>query len=154
EMYRLKPGDTFAKISVTHFNSDKYAKALERFNVNHPQANDNMRLDPPRLEPGQLIYIPPAYILEKRYGAATIPGYKPQSDPGAAPEAPRTSNAAPRAEGAWNAPQGFKWYQIRPQGESMRDIARATLGNAERWTEISKLNPALDPSYTLRGGAL
>jgi hypothetical protein len=153
EAYRLKPGDTFAKISAAHFNTDKYAKALERFNVNHPFATDNMRLDPPRLDSGQLVYIPPAYILEKRY-ATTIPGYKPSADPAGAPEAPRTSKASPRAESPGSTPQGFKWYQVRPQGEAMRDTARTALGNAERWTEISKLNPTLDPAYMIRGGSL
>src|SRR5262249_49718476 len=46
ETYRLKAGDTFAKISIAHYNTDKYAKALERWNVNHPQAMEKLRTDP------------------------------------------------------------------------------------------------------------
>jgi hypothetical protein len=150
EVYRTRAGDTFAKISQSHFNTDKYDKALERFNVEHPQASDALRQDPSRLEANQLIFIPPAYILEKRYGATLIPGYKPQADSSAA-VAPRTANAAPRTDGNWNATQGFKLYQVKPDGESMWDIARSTLNNPIRWNEIAKLNPNLRPEYRIPG---
>jgi hypothetical protein len=33
----------------------------------------------------------------------------------------------------------------------MREIARAALGNAERWKDIYNLNPTLDPAYAVRG---
>ncbi len=150
EVYRTRAGDTFAKISQSHFNTDKYDKALERFNVEHPQASDALRQDPSRLEANQLIFIPPAYILEKRYGATLIPGYKPQAEPSAV-VAPRTANAAPRTDGNWNTAQGFKLYQVKPDGESMWDIARSTLNNPSRWNEIAKLNPSLRPEYRIPG---
>jgi hypothetical protein len=153
ETYRIKAGDTFARISAGHFNTDKYAKALERWNANHPQASDNLRADPPILEAGQVIYIPPAYMLEKRY-ASFIPGFKPRTENTAAQDAPRTVNAAPRVESAGTVPQGFKWYQVSAAGQTMRDIARAALDNPDRWTDVSKLNPAIDPSYAVRGGSL
>jgi hypothetical protein len=152
ETYRLKPGDTFTKISTSHYNTDKYAKALERWNVNHPQATESMRADPPQLEPGQPIYIPPAYMLEKRHGSV-IPGYKKQADP-TPNEAPRTANASPRAGAVDKSSPDHRWYQVGPRGESMLDIARNTLGKAERWTEISKLNPTIDPAYPVRAGLL
>jgi hypothetical protein len=158
ETYRCKAGDSFDKISTKYYNTANYAQALLLFNINDPQATDNIRHTPPIMEPGQPVYIPPAHILEKRYGTF-IPGYKPQ--PAAAPtapqpsaESPRTSNAAPRADGAWNAPQGFKWYQVQPRGESMRDIARTALNDAERWRDISKLNPTIPPEYMVRGGVM
>jgi hypothetical protein len=150
EVYRTRAGDTFAKISQSHFNTDKYDKALERFNVEHPQASDALRQDPSRLEANQLIFIPPAYILEKRYGASLIPGYKPQAESSAS-VAPRTANAAPRTDGNWNTAQGFKLYQVKPDGESMWDIARSTLNNPSRWNEIAKLNPSLRPEYRIPG---
>ena len=36
----------------------------------------------------------------------------------------------------------------------MLDIARSTLSDAARWTDISKLNPTIDPAYPVRGGLL
>jgi hypothetical protein len=151
ETYRIKSGDTFDRISAAHFNTDKYAKALERWNASHPQASDNLRANPPVLESGQLIYIPPAYMLEKRYGSL-VPGYKPQAQPAAASDPQRTANSSPRGEVA--AAPSFKWYLVSPGGQMIRDIARITLSDAERWADISKLNPALETAYPLRGGLL
>jgi len=153
ETYRIKSGDTFDRISAAHFNTDKYAKALERWNASHPQASDNLRANPPVLESGQMIYIPPAYMLEKRYGSL-VPGYKPQAQPAAASDPQRTANSSPRGEVAANAAPNFKWYLVSPGGQMIRDIARVTLSDAERWADISKLNPALETAYPLRGGLL
>jgi hypothetical protein len=153
ETYRIKSGDTFDRISAAHFNTDKYAKALERWNASHPQASDNLRANPLVLESGQLVYIPPAYMLEKRYGSL-VPGYKPQAQPAAASDPQRTANASPRGEAAGNAAPSFKWYLVSPPGQMIRDIARITVSDAERWADISKLNPALETAYPLRTGLL
>jgi MraZ protein len=34
-------------------------------------------------------------------------------------------------------------YRVRYEQETLRDIARRTLGAADRWTEVARLNPAL-----------
>jgi nucleoid-associated protein YgaU len=143
ELYRVKPGDTLEKISRDHFNTDKYAEALKRWNMNHPQASDKMRADPPQLETGQVLYIPPAYMLEKRHGKL-IPGWKPPAEP----EPSRTANASP------DATQNFKWYAVPEGGRMIRDIARATLNDPERSRDIVKLNPNIRPEYLIPGGQL
>jgi MraZ protein len=45
-------------------------------------------------------------------------------------------------------------YQVRTAGETMRDIARRTLGAGERWTDVFKLNPAIHPEDSLNVGAI
>lgn len=40
-------------------------------------------------------------------------------------------------------------YQVRTNGETMRDIARRTLGAGQRWTDVAKLNPNLRPEDVL-----
>jgi MraZ protein len=45
-------------------------------------------------------------------------------------------------------------YQVRTNGETMRDIARRTLGNGERVVEVYKLNPSLHPDDGLNAGAV
>jgi len=45
-------------------------------------------------------------------------------------------------------------YLVRTAGETMRDIARRTLGNGERCVEVYKLNPGLHPDEGLSAGAL
>lgn len=72
ETYRCKPNDSFRAISTQYYNSDKYAQALWLFNRNHPLATDALRQDPPALQPGQPVYIPPTRILEKYYASTII----------------------------------------------------------------------------------
>jgi hypothetical protein len=151
ETYRVKPGDTFDQISMAHFNTKNYGDALRRFNVTHPQATERMRADPPNLEAGEFIYIPPAYILEKRHGVALIPGYKPQSEAASANDTPRTSNSSPRTSPTSKDAADYKLYRVSPSGQNMREIARAALGNPDKWNDIYNLNPALDPAYAVRG---
>jgi len=43
-------------------------------------------------------------------------------------------------------------YQVRNNGETMRDIARRTLGAGERCTDVYKLNPNLHPEDSLSAG--
>jgi MraZ protein len=43
-------------------------------------------------------------------------------------------------------------YQVRAGGETMRDIARHTLGGDDRWADIHRLNPMLQPDSTVGGG--
>jgi MraZ protein len=49
------------------------------------------------------------------------------------------------------APGPVQNYQVRSP-ETMRDLARRTLGTAERWTDIHKLNPLLKPDESLAAG--
>jgi hypothetical protein len=67
--YTCKPGDSFASISKQYLLSDKYAKALQRHNMNHARASEQMH-DTGKINPGEKIYIPQAYVLENRYGDA------------------------------------------------------------------------------------
>jgi MraZ protein len=43
-------------------------------------------------------------------------------------------------------------YHVRTTGETMRDIARRTLGAGERWTDVYKLNPSLRVEDSLTVG--
>jgi MraZ protein len=45
-------------------------------------------------------------------------------------------------------------YQVRTAGETMRDIARRTLGAGERWTDVYKLNPSIHPEDSLTAGTV
>src|SRR5262249_373538 len=84
-----------------------------------------------------------------------IPGLPP---PGEAPRVDRSANASPRPGaplgGAVDAPPGSKLYRVQPQGETMREIARATLSTSERWAEVYKLNPSFRPQYPVPAGTV
>lgn len=75
-MHMCKQDDTFASISNRYYLSEKYARALQLFNRDHPRATDGVRQQQPVLQPGQPVYVPPLHILERKH-AAEIPGFTP-----------------------------------------------------------------------------
>ena len=51
------------------------------------------------------------------------------------------------------APGPVQTYQVRSP-ETLRDLARRTMGNGDRWSDIHKLNPSLKPEATLAPGTV
>jgi MraZ protein len=45
-------------------------------------------------------------------------------------------------------------YEVRRHGETLRDIAKRTLGESERWDEVYKLNPRVAPDTVLTLGTV
>ena len=156
DTYVCKATDTFASISQAVYRTEIYGQALLLFNRNHPLATENVRRDPPVIQAGQPIYIPPMQILRKYYGSAI-------AETGASPAAALTDAAAsirplavaPSATVAAPAPASApeRSYRVSGNGEMLRDIARRTLGNGDRWAEIYRLNPKYDPVYPVPAGA-
>lgn len=146
ETYLCKANDTFKSISMEHYHTDIYDRALLLFNRNHPRANDAIRQEPPVMQAGQPVYIPPLRILEKQYSAA-IPNHTPLA-PGTAtpppdgPEAasPRPGLPAAAAPGSAPPASGERQYRVRAGGEMLLAIAQRTLGNGDRWSEIWRMN--------------
>jgi nucleoid-associated protein YgaU len=142
ELYRVRPGDNFASVSRHFYQTDKYGQALLLFNRNHPQTSAGIRQEPPVLQPGQMIFIPPTHVLERRYGPA-IPELTPLPGPTGPVPAPaevsgqRPSYASPAAAAALP-----RYRVVEKGGATLWEIATATLGNGERWREIHKLNPS------------
>jgi division/cell wall cluster transcriptional repressor MraZ len=72
----------------------------------------------------------------------------PLADPGAAgAREPGEPPLAPQ-------PGPVIQYHVRQGGEFLQDIARRTLGNGERWTELVRLNPNLSHEARLAGGTV
>jgi MraZ protein len=44
-------------------------------------------------------------------------------------------------------------YQVRGAGETMREIARRTLGGEDRWADVYRLNPSMQPDGVITAGA-
>src|SRR5207249_6958036 len=102
---------------------------------NHFRPAEGLGQEQPRLQPGQPVYVPPVYILERHYAAA-IPGYEPATSPSAsATLIPPASALSQKAPGNGDNPAGAaaKAYRVRPGGEMFRDIAKRTLGDPDRW---------------------
>jgi hypothetical protein len=163
--YTCKADDTFRLISQEYYHTDQYERALILFNRNHPLATNSVRQDPPVLQAGQPVYIPPARILERYYGA---PALEPaQAAPASTPSAraitlPNATGFAPRANVPLVAagppvklpsPEKMPLYRVREGGEMMREVASRTLGSGDRWTEILRLNPRFDPKDVIPAGS-
>ena len=69
--YVCQPGDTFAKISARWYQTEAFAEALKRHNQHHARASEQMAKYG-TITPGEKIVIPPADILEQRYGDALV----------------------------------------------------------------------------------
>jgi nucleoid-associated protein YgaU len=157
ETYTCKSKDTFRSISQTYYKTDRYEQALLLFNRNHPLAVDSLGQDPPSLRAGQSVYLPPTSNLEKYYGSA-IPKETTAAAAPVVPEAsviirpPVVSPAVSAGTGAAPAPAPERTYRVRANGEMYREIARRTLGDSERWSEIYKLNQKYDPRDPIPAG--
>jgi nucleoid-associated protein YgaU len=166
DTYTSKANDTFRTISQAVYHSEQYEHALQLFNRNHPLAGPGLRQDPPALQAGQPVYIPPVRILEKYYGAPQLE-LPPRPPSGAPPSrGSERSDAAGTAQPANLSLVGFgtpikslpspdrtPLYRVQDGGELMREVARRTLGNGDRWTEIYRLNPRFDPKEILPAGS-
>jgi nucleoid-associated protein YgaU len=160
ETHSCKASDTFRSISEQYYNSAKYERALLLFNRNHPRASDAVRHDPPALSAGQLVFIPPLRILESRY-ASVIPELTPLPTVPAAGapvglQAPRPLTPVPSVtpSTSWSMPPSGPTYRVRAPGEKFLDMARHTLGNADRWWDIYLLNKGYNPTETIPGGTV
>jgi hypothetical protein len=163
ETYTAKANDSFRAISQQFYHSDQYKRALLLFNRNHPLATGNLQQDSPVLQAGQPIYIPPARILEKYYGAPvsnavpSVPSSRPsrtvnRPDP-AGPIRQASASVVTRVPPA-SSSSSVPLYRVRAGGEMFLEIARRTLGNDNRWTEIYELNRGYDPKDVIPAGSL
>jgi hypothetical protein len=160
DTYVCKATDTFASISQAVYHTEIYGQALLLFNRNHPLATENVRREPPVIQAGQPLYIPPLEILRKYYTSAIAETATGTSRP--SPAASLTDAAAsirplavaPSATVATPAPASAqeRSYRVSGNGEMLRDIARRTLGDGDRWAEIYRLNPKYDPVYPVPAG--
>jgi hypothetical protein len=167
ETYQARSGDTLAGISKTYYYGDKYKDALLKFNREFHQPSPELLRDPPELTAGQQVVIPPLWVLEKKY-AALIPNLKPIRDTqppvlgtpvpekSGPPADERTSRSAPvviQASGQ-APPTRTREYKVAAGGELFYHIAKARLGNANRWGEIYQLNPGFAPEIAVPAGTL
>ena len=156
DTYTCRANDTFRSISQAVYRTDAYDQALLLFNRNHPLANEAIKQNPPLLQSGQPIYIPPLQILRKYY-AASIPENNnsapaPSPVPSATPNPVQPVTLTPPAGAPAPATGSTRTYRVGGAGEMIRDIARRTLGNGDRWTEIYQLNRGYDPMYAVPAG--
>lgn len=143
ELWHDDKGETFATISREYFHDPKYAAALEAYNRN--------RRD-------KIIRVPPTWVLEERF-----PNLIRQTpDRAAQPDKTglKFEPVAPLPSGGRGAPaavtsRATDEYKVTADGgESIRDVARKALGDANAWKKLYELNPSVDPTVPLPTGTV
>jgi nucleoid-associated protein YgaU len=147
ESHVCRANDTPESVSQEYYNTPRYARALVQFNRDHPKGSEGVKQEPPQLPAGQMLYIPPARVLQKNYAnaigespsPAAIGNLAPPPMPGSAPQTPSAA--------------GVRLYSIHQQnGEMLYQIAQRTLGTGDRWYEIALLNPQFKPEQPVPFG--
>jgi nucleoid-associated protein YgaU len=141
--HRCRAGDTFEAISTQYYRSVHFAEALRVYNLYHPQHQKNYQTEGP-LPDGQVVYLPPAAILQKRFGTL-IRGEKETQPPMGGP------TAIPVGETANTA---LPTYRVVDENEMIAAVALKTLGDVMRWKEISALNPQINSSKPVPTGTV
>jgi len=163
--YKVQSGETsFDQISQRVYGTPVLGKALLQFNREYPVADAGLRQEPPRVFPGLSIYYPPAEFLQTRFaqgGPTPSPAVTPipvkapiaMGTPAPLPaNTPNFGTSTPIKAPAPGTTDATKRYQVRGQGEMILEIARNTLNDTRRWTEIYRLNPSIRPEYPIPGG--
>lgn len=165
---KAREGETFAQLSKRCYNDEKYATALAAYNRDHYQAVVNgtvLRTNPAQLPKDLELLRPPVNLLESEYSQyipraaanPTLPtigtanpvvpvmGTTPAQRPAQPlpPNAPVTTDA-----------NGNRIYTVQAGGESILDIARNTLGDVSRWTDIYQRNQSqnIQPQFLIPAG--
>jgi MraZ protein len=91
---------------------------------------------------------PPAPTAEAKVAPT---GYAPAVPAVASGRAEREARPQPGEPPLAPAPGPVQMYHVHSP-ETLQDVARRTLGSSERWTDIYKLNPTLEPHASLTVG--
>ena len=162
--YICQGNENYALIALRNYGGDGYARALEQYNRELPGAAENVRAVPAQLSPGTKLWLPSVNYLRDRYGqlvsittppaTTSIPSAPTQPPLGSQigigdprPAAPPIPPTQPN-QGAANATP----FRVPMGGLYIAQIADRQLGNPQRWIEIYRLNPALDPTQPIREG--
>jgi len=134
-IYVVRASDTLSEISQAELGTSKRWREILLLNPG---------LDPARLAVGQKIRLPSG---ESVPGASVAPVAEGGTD---ATATAKTGATAPAARPAPANVAAGPTHRVRP-GESLWKIAAQRLGDGERWREIARLNPTLDPNHLIVG---
>lgn len=136
----VAPGESLSVIAENRLGSSRRWVEIQALNGG---------LDPARLSVGMKLKLPAASVA----AGPESRGPERKPEPATRAEPAIRAEPAPRSEPAVaNRPAG-KSHTVQ-RGETLSEIAEARLGSSQRWNEIVKLNPGLDPRRLPVGAAL
>jgi nucleoid-associated protein YgaU len=140
DLHRASGNETYPSISRRYYEDDSYAAALQQYNRDNPAGSGYIR-------------IPPIEVLMKRYPNAAPKGGTRSPSTGVAPASLNVPAERDAGDQLGASPvRDYPVYTVADNGETLRDIAQKTLGNAEYWRTIYELNISVNPNEKLAGG--
>jgi nucleoid-associated protein YgaU len=140
DLHRASGNETYPSISRRYYEDDSYAAALQQYNRDNPAGSGYIR-------------IPPIEVLMKRYPNAAPKGGTRSPSTGVAPASLNVPAERDAGDQLGTSPvRDYPVYTVADSGETLRDIAQKTLGNAEYWRTIYELNISVNPNEKLAGG--
>ncbi len=148
----------FSQVAKRLYDNDRLGEALWAYNRDR---NGFLREGPggtaPRLNPGDKILVPPLNILERELASTTPATINPASGT-RLPDSPiRVGQPTPipafnPSPAQTQTSDDSKAYKVAAGGQHILEVARQTLGDQNRWPEIYRLNPDVDPRYPIQAG--
>ncbi|MCA9071100.1 MAG: LysM peptidoglycan-binding domain-containing protein, partial [Planctomycetaceae bacterium] len=126
QIYEVRPGDNYWKISKNQYGTVRYFSALARYNQKRIP-------DPKKMRPGMKVLTPTREVLE-----ANNPDLFPKFAAKTADVSP-VGHRADQPSGFYVDAQGRAMYRVG-QNDTLGGIAHKHLGRFSRWTEIYQLN--------------
>jgi hypothetical protein len=153
QSYQVRGGETFASVSQHAYGSDRYAAALQMYNRDY---GPNRTVT--TLQAGQMVMLPPLQFLQERYASAIGDARSNITNVSVAPVSinppvpmpvpmPNTTPTLPTTDAT-------KTYRVPAEGQLLYAIALQTMGDGNRWSEIYRLNPNLQPLQPVPGGTM
>ncbi len=153
EWYYCKQGDTLDMICQKYYGVTKYATALRQYNLDRNYAA-TFRSSSPSFNQGQVVKVPPARVLERKYANA-VPGMRANPSPNDATMTSTPAAGSPTASlGSINHDDTSTptEYIVSRPNMTLRDIARDELHNPDEWQRIFLLNRSINPSAPIPEG--
>jgi hypothetical protein len=151
QTHQARNGETFASLSQNAYGDNKYANALQMYNRDY---GPNRTVT--TLQAGQTVLVPPLQFLQERYASAIGGARSNITNVSVAPVSinppvplPMNNNTPPLPTA-----DATKTYRVPPEGQLMYAIALQTMGDGNRWSEIYRLNPNLQPLQPVPGGTM
>lgn len=134
DIHQTKQGDNYELIAKKYYEDAGLGRALYEYNAANPTNNGSVR-------------VPPIWVLEQKHAKA-IPATNIRTT-----SMTKDAEAPPRSEGGRDNPfRGLPVYTVQGTDETLKDIARRTLGRAESWQQIKQLNISVSETDPLPPG--
>ena len=150
DIHVVQVNDSFRSISQRYYLDESYERALRKYNIDGAYDGSG---GPDRMQPGVTkIAVPPIRVLQQKY-PELLPGGQANTNAASTSNAPQVNNLLGQPQSI-NPSSAFREYRVPEPGQTIREVARQTLGSGESWRNIWSLNTRLNPNERVPAGTM